>query len=222
MGGESFRRGALTNVFYIANWYHDRLYALGFDEAAGNFQLTNFSTSGTAGDRILIDAADYGVGGGATFGTPPDGISGRMQLGLWPGGGLWRDTDLDAEVVLHELTHGLSHRLLNSAGLNWTSGQAMGEGWSDFYALSLLNENGSDDPDGHYAFGAYSNYKYSPSFVDNYVYGVRHFPYTTDNGVNPLTWADADASTVDLSGGIAPSPNLSGVPPGEIHFVGEI
>ena len=27
-------------------WYHDKLYRLGFDEASGNFQQTNFSGSG--------------------------------------------------------------------------------------------------------------------------------------------------------------------------------
>src|SRR6185503_15630159 len=40
---DQFRRGMLTQLFYVTNWYHDRLFLLGFDEAAGNFQNTNFS-----------------------------------------------------------------------------------------------------------------------------------------------------------------------------------
>jgi hypothetical protein len=40
---DSFRRGVITQLFYVANWYHDRLYLLGFDEADGNFQQTNFT-----------------------------------------------------------------------------------------------------------------------------------------------------------------------------------
>ena len=31
-----------VQLFWRANWYHDRLYQLGFTEAAGNFQYTNF------------------------------------------------------------------------------------------------------------------------------------------------------------------------------------
>src|SRR4029079_18020238 len=38
-----FRRGVVTHLFYVVNWYHDHLFELGFDEAAGNFQQTNFS-----------------------------------------------------------------------------------------------------------------------------------------------------------------------------------
>ena len=48
---------------------------------------------------------------------------------------------MDQEIVIHELTHGLSSRLLG-AGTMITAHQSMGlgEGWSDFYALALLSE----------------------------------------------------------------------------------
>ncbi len=42
---DQFRRGVVTHLFYVVNWSHDRLYNLGFDEAAGNFQQTNFSAA---------------------------------------------------------------------------------------------------------------------------------------------------------------------------------
>src|SRR4029077_19564977 len=57
------RRGAVTNLFYIANWYHDQLYGYGFDEAAGNFQTTNFSGMGMGGDPVLAETQD-GSGAG--------------------------------------------------------------------------------------------------------------------------------------------------------------
>src|SRR6185295_7849069 len=43
---DQFRRGMLTQLFYVANWYHDQLFELGFDEASANFQLINFSGMG--------------------------------------------------------------------------------------------------------------------------------------------------------------------------------
>ena len=76
-----------------------------------------------------------------------------------------------------------------------------------------------------YACGAYTSYKIFgiTTFTDNYVYGGRRFPYSTNNTINPLTWADADDYTNNLSGGIAPDPlgfNIGGA--GEVHNVGEI
>ena len=101
----------------------------------------------------------------------------------------------------------------------------MGEGWSDFYALSLLNNTNADDPNGNYASGAYATYKAFGvvSFTDNYLYGIRRFPYSTNNTVNPLTWADVDDYTNNLSGGITADPlgfNLGGGQ--EVHNTGEV
>ncbi len=222
---DAFRRGAVTHLFYIANWYHDRLFALGFDEAAGNFQSLNFSGQGVGNDRVLAEAQDDSGTDNANFSTPPDGQSGRMQMYRFIGPTIDRDGGLDAEIVIHELTHGLSNRLIgNGSGLNWDVGGGMGEGWSDFYALSLLNDSNTDDPNGKYAAGAYATYKLaSPIVTDNYLYGIRRFPYSTDNGVNPLTWADLDDVTFNLSGGIAASPlNFSANGACEVHNIGEI
>lgn len=223
---DQFRRGMLTQLFYVTNWYHDKLFLLGFDEAAGNFQLTNFSGMGAGNDRILAEGQDSSSTDNANFATPPDGQSGRAQMFRFIGPTVDRDGSLDTEVLIHELTHGLTNRLIgNAAGLIWDPGSGMGEGWSDFYALSLLNNSNADDPNGMYASGAYSSYKIFgiTTFTDNYVYGTRRFPYSTNNTVNPLTWADADDYTNNLSGGIAPDPigaNIGGA--GEVHNVGEI
>lgn len=221
---DQFRRGAVTHLFYVSNWYHDKLFALGFDEASANFQQTNFSGMGLGGDRVQADAQDASGTNNANFGTPPDGTAGRMQMFRFTGPTIDRDGGLDTEIVLHELTHGTSNRLVgNAAGLNWEPGRGMGEGWSDFYALSLLNATNADDPDGAYASGGYATYKLVAGYLDNYVYGIRRFPYSTDNTVNPLTWADVDDVTNDLAGGIAPSPvNFNSAGGMEVHNSGEL
>ena len=223
---DQFRRGVVTQLFYVSNWYHDKLFQLGFDEAAGNFQQTNFSGMGLGNDRVLAEAQDNSGTDNSNFSTPPDGQSGRAQMYRFIGPTVDRDGALDTEVLIHELTHGMTNRLIgNAAGLVWDPGKGLGEGWSDFYALSLLNNTNGDDPNGSYAMSAYTAYKLFgiTTFTDNYVYGGRRFPYSTNNSINPLTWADADDYTNNLSGGIAPDPigfNIGGG--GEVHNVGEI
>ncbi len=218
-----FRRGTVTQLFYDTNWYHDHLYALGFTEAARNFQTNNFGRGGTGNDPVLAEAQDGSGTNNANFSTPADGTSGRMQMYIFTGPTPDRDGAIDQEIVLHELTHGLTNRLIgNGSGLNWNPGAGMGEGWSDFYALSLLNNTNADNPDARYAAGAYATYKLG-GLTDNYVYGIRRFPYSTDMSINPLTWADVDDTTDNMSGGIAPSPlNQSSSGADEVHNIGEI
>ncbi len=221
---DQFRRGAVTQLFYVTNWYHDKLYELGFDEASGNFQATNFSGMGLGGDRVLADAQDGSGTNNANFATPPDGVSGRAQMFRFTGPTIDRDGDLDSEILMHELTHGTSNRLVgNGAGLNWDPAGGMGEGWSDFYALSLLNNTNADGTSGRFPSGAYGTYKLG-GLLDNYTYGIRRFPYTTDNTVNPMTWADVDDVTNNLSGGSLPGSSLTFNNNGgmEVHNSGEI
>jgi uncharacterized repeat protein (TIGR01451 family) len=217
------RRGAVTNLFYLANWYHDRLASFGFDEAAGNFQTTNFSGQGAGGDPVLAETQDGSGTDNSNFSTPPDGMSGRMQMYIFDFPTPERDGSLDATVVLHELTHGTSNRLIGDGnGLIWDIGGGMGEGWSDFYAMSLLHNSNAYDPNAKYVEGAYATYQFL-GLTDNYLYGIRRFPYSTDNTVNPLTWADVDDTTYSTSGGIATSPiNFSSSGALEVHNVGEI
>lgn len=223
---DQFRRGMLVQLFYVANWYHDKLFQLGFNEAAGNFQLTNFSGFGLGNDRILAEGQDSSDVDNANFSTPPDGQSGRAQMFRFIGPTVDRDGSLDTEVLIHELTHGTSNRLVgNASGLIWDPGVGLGEGWSDFYAMALLNNTNADDPNGSYATGAYATYKAFgiTTYDDNYLYGIRRFPYSTNNSVNPLTWADVDDYTNNLSGGIAPDPlgiNFGGAQ--EVHNTGEV
>jgi fungalysin metallopeptidase (M36) len=223
-----FQRGSVTELFYLFNYAHDRFYSLGFDEAAGNSQTDNFGRGGLGGDPLL-GAANYAAGLGFFNATgtlaAPDGTSVYIGFGIQNGPTPFRDVDLDAEVVLHEYTHSVTTRIVgDAAGLNFHPGGGLGEGWSDFFALSLLHDQPSDDPDAQYPVSAYFHYKFRHTFLGNYVYGSRRFPYSTDKRVNPLTWADADPTTFDLSGGFTPSSNP--LHPRdqafEVHNLGEI
>ncbi len=189
------QRAAQVNLFYWINRYHDILYAYGFNEAAGNFQTNNFGLGGVGNDAVIADAQDGSGTNNANFLTPRDGSPGRMQMYLWSTANPQLDGDFDQSVIIHELTHGLSGRLVgNATGLAGMQGRGMGEGWSDYFGIVLLrNEN--DDLDGTYAVGQY--------VINNYARGIRRFPYSADPQVYPYNFGDIARSN-------------------EVHNVGEI
>ncbi|MDQ3132059.1 MAG: M36 family metallopeptidase, partial [Acidobacteriota bacterium] len=204
-----YQKGVVTHLFYITNRYHDEMYKLGFTESARNFQNNNFGRGGFSNDRISAEAQDCGNTNNASFGTPPDGFRGLMEMNIYTRPIPDRDSSLDADVVAHELTHGLSNRLIgNAAGLSNAMSAAMGEGWSDFYATALLSEP-TDTIDGIYPSGGYINFSGSTTFAPNYYYGDRRFPYAIKSSVggannrphNPMTFADIDGSQINLNDG---------------------
>jgi len=81
-------QAAQVNLFYANNYLHDFTYNLGFDEAAGNFQQTNYSNEGDDNDYVRAEAIDGDGTNNARFSTLPDGTRGRMEMFLWdnPGG----------------------------------------------------------------------------------------------------------------------------------------
>lgn len=213
----NWRDASVTNLFFYCNRYHDRLFGLGFDEASGNFQTVNFTGEGLGNDRLLADCQD-GLGtNNANFVPELDGVSGRMQMFLWNGPTPKRDGSLDSDIVYHEFTHGVSSRLheLEIYGAQ-TSG--MGEGWSDYAAVSL-NADPTDDPEGVYAVGGYTTFEVQPGYVDNYYYGIRRFPYSTDLLRNPMTFADIDPLQQSYPGGV-PRNLFVGPTANEAHNVG--
>lgn len=74
---------AITNLFYVNNMMHDISYAYGFDEAAGNFQQTNYTDEGLGGDYVIADAQDGLSLNNANFATYEEGVNPRMQMFLW-------------------------------------------------------------------------------------------------------------------------------------------
>jgi extracellular elastinolytic metalloproteinase len=95
----------------------------------------------------------------------------------------------------------------------------MGEGWSDFYALSLLTQH-EDNLGGNYPMGGYATYQFN-SLQQNYYYGIRRYPYSTNMNVNPLTFKDIDVSTASSHPGIPVSPIITSSG-NAVHRQGEI
>lgn len=79
----AYREAAVVNLFYWNNVNHDLHYRYGFDEAAGNFQLVNYTTAGLPGDAVEADAQDGSGTNNANMATPPDGRAPRMQMYVW-------------------------------------------------------------------------------------------------------------------------------------------
>ena len=231
-GMNDAQRAAVTQLFYVSNWFHDETYRLGFTESAGNFQDDNFGRGGVGGDRVSAEAQDCSGVNNANFSTPNDGQRGRMQMYIWTGPNPDFDGDLDADVVIHELTHGLSNRLHNNSnGLTTNMARGMGEGWSDFYAHCLLSEP-SDPINGIYTIGGYATYRIQGTvFTGNNFYGIRRFPKAVisftggpqNRPFNPLTFADADQTQFNIDDGAFPRNQFVGSHVvDQVHNLGEI
>jgi hypothetical protein len=226
--GSVFQQGTITQMFYIMNWYHDELYRLGFTEQARNFQHSNFGRGGVENDRIRGEGQDSSGTNNANFSAGADGTRGRMQMYLWTAPNPDVDGNLDADVVIHEVTHGTSNRLHgNNAGLSTNMSRGMGEGWSDFYAHSLLSEP-SDPINGIYSLGGYDTYLLGGVGANNYYYGIRRFPKAVmaftggpnNRPHNPSTFADVDGSTINLNDGAFAPPFVGAAD--QVHNAGEV
>ena len=145
----NFQAAAVTNLFYFANEAHDYFYDLGFTEAAGNFQTDNFGLGGEENDGVLAESQDGRRTNNATFRTAPDGMPGRIQMGIFTRGTDQENDDLDssyaAQGVIHEYGHGVTIRIVGGPDdvgcLRGTQSGGMGEGWSDYFSNSY-----TDDP----------------------------------------------------------------------------
>jgi Fungalysin metallopeptidase (M36)/FG-GAP-like repeat len=227
-----FQQGAVTSAFYVVNRWHDQMYLLGFNELSRNFQNNNFGIGGLGGDSILVETQDSSGTNSANLSTPADGGRPRLQLFIWTGTTPNRDGSLDNQILVHELTHGVSNRLHgNASGLNTNMARGMGEGWSDFYSLALLAQS-NDNPLEVFSLGCYSI-----SGIANCYYGLRRFPIAQKaalgaNGLphNPLTFRYINSGCSLLIGTPTSNPN-SAFPVNplvasgncdQIHNIGEI
>ncbi|CDO68520.1 hypothetical protein BN946_scf184998.g17 [Trametes cinnabarina] len=180
---QKYINATVTQLFYTSNLVHDLYYRYGFHELAGNFQQYNFGRGGEENDAVIANAQDGSGYNNANFMTPPDGQNGRCRMYLWNTANPYRDGDLEAGIVIHELAHGLSIRLTggpaNSGCLGWGESGGMGEGWGDFLATTIRsNKNYSD-----YAMG---------SWAANMEKGIRNYPYSLNQTINPSTYATLD------------------------------
>ncbi|EIN04226.1 hypothetical protein PUNSTDRAFT_93317 [Punctularia strigosozonata HHB-11173 SS5] len=180
---KGYINATVTQLFYTSNLVHDLFYRYGFDEVSGNFQQHNFGRGGAENDAVIANAQDGSGYNNANFMTPPDGQNGRCRMYLWNTANPYRDGDLEAGIVIHELAHGLSTRLTggpaNSGCLGWGESGGMGEGWGDFLATTIRSTaNYSDYPMGEWAA--------------NRVGGIRNYVYSLDETINPSTYKTLD------------------------------
>jgi hypothetical protein len=174
----------VTNLFYFNNIIHDYSYTLGFTESARNFQTNNYGRGGLGADSVRAEAQDGSGTNNANFATPPDGQRPRMQQYIFTAATPDRDSSMDGDVVFHEYGHGISNRLIGngSTALSGTQSGAMGEGWSDYWAITMNGDG---------AVGEYSTA--NPN-------GIRRAAYTVP--ANPVhdSYADVCASGCAVHG----------------------
>lgn len=220
----NFKDASVTQLFYWSNFMHDRMYELGFTEAAGNFQTDNFGRGGVGNDPVNSEAQDGSGTNNANFSTPVDGGRGRMQMYNWTNPSPDRDGSFEAEVVLHEYGHGVSNRLVGgpSVTISALSTRGMGEGWSDFYGLALTAE-ATDNPHGNWSRGAWSRYLSSGWLSENYYYGARRYSYSTDMLKNPHTLRDIDPTQVDWHTSVPRNPTYAATQDAtQVHYQGTV
>jgi len=122
-----------------------------------------------------------------------------------------RHTAFDSDVVFHEFTHGLTNRLIGGTrqghALDAPQSEGMGEGWSDFFALTVQNYfraiNGQDER------------VVTGDWVVNNQTGIRSNPYD-DN--YPFTYGSI--STFPRRNPFTGAPDPNGLP--DEHQTGEI
>jgi extracellular elastinolytic metalloproteinase len=152
-----------VNVWYWVNEAHDRFYAAGFNEAAGNFQQDNFGNGGLGSDPIrivtlLLHADPF-------FNPTEDGEPPTLSLGwmpkyptvglssdCWycadhdglPESGGERAVSYDRDTIVHEYTHGVSSRRVGGPAdatcLQGRQPEGMAEAWSDLFAASFFDD----------------------------------------------------------------------------------
>ncbi len=190
----TYQNAAVTNLFYWNNVFHDLLAGFGFDAASGNFQQNLYgATTGIGNDAVQAEAQDGAVTcndpnnptctNNANFSTPADGQPGRMQMYEWTTRTPRLDGDLDAGIIVHEYTHGVSTRLTggpSNTGCLRNSEQA-GEGWSDWYGLMMTMKPGDTRTLGR-GIGTYALNQPTTGL------GIRPARYSTDFAVNNYTY----------------------------------
>lgn len=196
---------ATVALFTYVNLVHDYLHDIGFTESLWNFQQDNLGRGGAGGDGVRADVHDGSGTDNATFGTPDDGEPPRMQMFLFTDGNLRRaDTSLDLDIVAHELYHGVSNRSAGKGSASCLFGEeagGQGEGWSDFVALSMTDDDGAGDP--------------STGELDS---GIRRMPATN------YPWSYGSLNGVALArreGGLPDVPGAIPFIPFEVHDIGE-
>jgi MYXO-CTERM domain-containing protein len=137
-----------------------------------------------------------------------------------------RDSGVDMTIVGHEWAHYMFRRLVagGSGAVDNDQARALNEGTADFVSLLALARAddlaapGNDRLQGVYPHGSYA---LGPPAVDDTTYfGIRRYPYSTDQTRNPLTFRHIE-NGVELPAGVPVSlgdVNYNNAP----HSAGEV
>lgn len=130
-----------------------------------------------------------------------------------------RTSNFDALITFHEMGHYITNRLVGNAnGLANRQGKAMGEGWGDFFAISMTSQAPDDFSSGAFPVGGWTDL--TPSSNDNYYFSIRRYPYSADMQKNPLTFKHISNGVV-LPMGPPRNPHAGGQN-SEVHNAGEV
>lgn len=217
------RQAKAVHLFYFNNYLHDIWYQRGFDEVSRNAQTDNYGRGGAGNDNLKAEGEDFSGTNNANMSTPADGSRPRMQMYRFtgpPSPNPDRDSASDFGIVAHEWSHYHSNRSIGNAnGLTNNQGRSMGEGWGDWTGIIVFIRDG-DNIDGVYTTGAWSTWHLWTNFTNNYYFGIRRYPYTTDLNKSPLHFRDIGPGQV-LPSGIPRNTNVN-TTPSEVHNAGEI
>ncbi|KAJ7907175.1 peptidase M36, partial [Mycena leptocephala] len=176
---------ARVNAFYVANTFHDFTYRYRFTEDAFNFQEYNFNRGGKEGDRVMISVQEGKRRNNSFFHSPADGQSGVCHLWLYNLTKPMRDSAFDNSIIIHELTHGLTHRMIGGGtarSLATAEACGLGEGWSDAMA-DWVSQTSAPIKDYFHAVYATGNAN-----------GNREAPYSTSKDKNLLSYFCVEGS----------------------------
>ncbi len=160
------RGQATTQLFYLVNTFHDHLAQAPIDFTAARRNFERAGAPGVGGDPVMAETDNFlnpsengsTSTNNASMTTRPDGTPPRLEMFLFTSPSL--NSADTADVVYHEYAHGLTNRSVGSGvGLDAKQSRALGEGWSDWYALDYLVGQTlvADDPgsDGELNLGGY-------------------------------------------------------------------
>jgi extracellular elastinolytic metalloproteinase len=135
------RDESIVNAFFFCNFMHDFFALLGFTEADGAFHEVNTTALGKPGDRLRLLITGQTIDDIARARAFKDGDDPEIVIGRF--GPTGRHAALEGGVVIHEYVHCVTQRLIggrhNANALVRRQSKALGEAWSDFFAITIQN-----------------------------------------------------------------------------------
>lgn len=117
--GVTQHQAAAVQAFFLTNHLHDVFYDLGFDEAAGNAQRSNFGRGGLEGDALNVEVHDFSsaLRNNARLTAHLDGEAPVLELGVFD---VPRPSTLTAVTADGGLFAGSPNLVERAAGWNVT------------------------------------------------------------------------------------------------------